>query len=95
MDTKFYYNIDVPVHPQFLIDKLQDLRYTNMRQSLLHVAIGVHCSLFTNMKGNCQASLQIINNLIKTGFTFDLTDAMNLTPIDYLFDQNADENAFC
>ena len=22
MDTKFFYNIDVPVHPQFLLDKL-------------------------------------------------------------------------
>ena len=71
------------------------MKYTNLRQSVLHVAMGVHCNLFINKRGSNEMSLRIIQRLIKCGFNLDVTDSMHLTPIDYLFDRKSNEEAFC
>mmetsp|Transcript_16392 Transcript_16392/g.22178 ORF Transcript_16392/g.22178 Transcript_16392/m.22178 type:complete len:189 (+) Transcript_16392:309-875(+) len=90
INIDFFRDFESPVHPKYVVDRLQNLRFSSINQTLLHVAMGVHR---TNPSAKGNPGLKLIESLIKNKFSMFLTDSEGQTPLSYLLQENVPEEA--
>ena len=108
LDTEFFQQFEMPVHPKYVVEKLQEMRFSSQSQSLLHVAMGVHransymkCDMGLAFPSNAsqQSSstfsmgLKFIESMVKNRFSLFVTDKDGRTPLGFLLAQSVSEDA--
>lgn len=87
---EFFREFEPPVHPQFAVSRLEIKRFSNLKQTLLHVAMAAYrtdasrTSNVNKAKGNNIVSLKFIESLIKNKFSMYLPDLNGTTALGYL-----------
>ncbi len=81
MNIEFYREFPGPIHPQFVVQRLSEQRFSASRQTLMHVAMAYYR---TNPHSKDNVGLKFMDSLIKNKFNMYLTDREGVTPLGYL-----------
>lgn len=69
------------MHPKYLVEQFEALRFSNSRQTLMHVAMACYR---TNVGKKVNIGLKFIESLFKNKFSMYLKDVDGLTPLGYI-----------
>ena len=72
MNVEFFRQFEMRVHPQFIVNKLESLRFSASRQTLLHVAMAAYRA---NPESKNNVGMKFIESLLKNKFSMFVTDS--------------------
>ena len=90
MNINYFRQFDMPVHPKYIIEQLQALRFSNSEQTLMHVAMACYRTCFGN---KVNQGMKFIESLMKCKFSMYLEDADGLTPLRYILVDSVPQEA--